>query len=288
MAWNKPSESGEAISRSLHKKSSLKRSGDRFSVKGAVTGAIIVLGAAVAAWWLWPTGETRQDATSTKRGLIKEVKPASAPKVAEVEVDKPKERPPQKVGEVRDGFIKLCTGELYPVRGVIKTSAKSNTVIDRTFTNFSDRVIAEMLTLEAGSYLLGSSEVLFEDFDSKFEKSLKQRIEFLPEDSPEVKELKSAVIELRDDLRKRKAAGEDIVQTLILTRNQLQELGTYKEELRQQIDKLMDDHEFSEKDEDDLVKAANLMLEDRGIKPFELPSAAKHALLLEHERETNE
>ena len=55
----------------------------------AIAGVVVVLGAAVAAWWLWPEGETRQDAASTKKGLIKEVSPAAAPK-AKVEPEAPR------------------------------------------------------------------------------------------------------------------------------------------------------------------------------------------------------
>ena len=73
---------------------------------------------------------------------------------------------------------------------------------------------------------------------------------------------------------------------MIETRDQLKELGTYREQLKQEVDKLMADGNFSEKDEDDLVKAANLMLEDRGVKPFELPSVAKHAML--HQNQENQ
>ena len=58
MGWNRPSESGEAISRSLQ-----KRSGDRFPAKGLVAGAIVVLGAGIAAWWLWPGVTPAQQAS---------------------------------------------------------------------------------------------------------------------------------------------------------------------------------------------------------------------------------
>lgn len=56
----------------------------RPTVRGAIAGAIVVLCAAVAAWWLWPTQERGEDAALAERGLIKEVKPAAAPVAAPV------------------------------------------------------------------------------------------------------------------------------------------------------------------------------------------------------------
>ena len=98
MAWNRPSEDA---------------AGHRVNVDVTspsrhwwyVVGAVVVLGAAVAAWWLWPTGETRQDAASKKRGLIKEVTPAVAPKAEEA---KPKEKDPH------EGFVLSSQGVWQP------------------------------------------------------------------------------------------------------------------------------------------------------------------------------
>ena len=71
MAWNRP-ENGEAVSRPLQ-----KRSEDRFPVRGAVAGVIVVVGAAIAAWWILSGNGRGEDAASTaKRSLINEVKPA--------------------------------------------------------------------------------------------------------------------------------------------------------------------------------------------------------------------
>ena len=94
MAWNKPSN-GEAASSPLRGKdgaSVLKRRGRRFPVR--ITGAVVVLGAGIAAWWLWPESETRQDAASTKKALIKEVAPSllgKTDKAAQAELQKKQE-----------------------------------------------------------------------------------------------------------------------------------------------------------------------------------------------------
>lgn len=55
----------------------------------AIVGvAFVALSAAVVMWWLWPERATRQDTASTvKLSLIKEVKPAAAPKPVVEEVE---------------------------------------------------------------------------------------------------------------------------------------------------------------------------------------------------------
>lgn len=69
MGWNRPTEGsgkreeGRGGRRNVH-------------LKVLIAGAIVVVGAVVAAWLLWPEGDARQDAASTRKGLIREVKPA--------------------------------------------------------------------------------------------------------------------------------------------------------------------------------------------------------------------
>ena len=82
MAWNRP-ENGEAASSPLRRKcgaSAMKRRGRRFPI--VVAGAIAVIVAAVAWFVLSPPEETRQDAASAKKALIKEVMPVKASKGA--------------------------------------------------------------------------------------------------------------------------------------------------------------------------------------------------------------
>lgn len=72
MAWNKPSE----------KKVAEKKKGGQRNVhlKGLIAGAIVVLGAGLAAWLIWPDAKPPLSAsTSTSTSRIKEVTPAVAP-----------------------------------------------------------------------------------------------------------------------------------------------------------------------------------------------------------------
>lgn len=188
--------------------------------------------------------------------------------------------PPQRPGEVRDGWLKFADGRKMKVAGVITSRVEAVTLADKTFNKFSDRCIATLLTTEFGDGFLGDSEELFSEFNEQFEDSLSEEIVIEPEDSEDVRVLKAAIIDVRNDLIKRKNAGEDLAKIMIETRDQLIELATYREELEQQVEKLTADNELSEEDEEELIKAANTMLEDRGIKPFELPSVAKQYMII--------
>ena len=101
MAWNRPSENGEAVSRPLQ-----KRSGDRFPLKGTIIGAVVVLGAVVAAWWFWPTGENAGETPPSKtQRRIREVTSAPAPKAESVSVEKADvAKKKRKVWKTSDGF----------------------------------------------------------------------------------------------------------------------------------------------------------------------------------------
>lgn len=73
MAWNRPSEGKKEEGRE-------KREQGKSLVRGILAALIVVTGAGIAAWWLWPNGETQRGAAPTvKPARIKEVKPAAAP-----------------------------------------------------------------------------------------------------------------------------------------------------------------------------------------------------------------
>ena len=81
MAWNRPSEG-------KREEGTGKREEGKSLVRGILAALIVVAGAGIAAWCLWPNGDMRRDAASTvKTTRIKEVKPAAAP-VAKPEEEK--------------------------------------------------------------------------------------------------------------------------------------------------------------------------------------------------------
>ena len=267
----------------------------RPTVRGAIAGAIAVFGAAVAAWWLWPTGETRQDAASTNKTLIKEVTPAK-PKLSADEQEK-LEHP---------GMVKV-RGKWYPEYNsqggkiwvtknwvryhtpVVHTNRvkKSQSIYSKAFDNYADREIAILLNAPPGAMRIGSSRPYDERFTKQFLKSLEAPIVISPDDSESVAALKKAVRETKIDLKIRYDNGEDIAKIMNDTNRQLQELALYRNDLRKLV--LKESRETKDKDaRKGLYEAANKMLAERGVEPLKLPTALKRSLELQEQQKTGE
>lgn len=264
MAWNRPRGSQQTETALRRGKTSLP------AVRGAIAGAIVVLGAAVAAWWLWPEGETRQDAASTKKGLIKEVE-ASAPAKAE-----PVKEDVVEYKHVKNGkYMKYVNGEPVWSYPKYKDYGPSHTVkvtrvksfIEKTFHNYADRQIASLITHRPGDKIVGSPR--YENgFKEQFLKSLTEPELPTADDTPEQRQLKRDVAAVKADLKARLDAGEDIAAIMSDTRQKLRELSVYKRELEAEVSKHAHADEVSAEDLADFVAAANRMLEARGIEPF--------------------
>lgn len=255
--------------------------------KGAIAG-VIVVAAAVGAWFfLTQKQETAKPDTETKKpSRIAEVTPAPAapvkavePKAVEPKEEKPKPLPPQRIGETRDGKVLLPDGTLHTVKGVITSGVARVSLIDRTFKHDTDCMLAHLLVVEPGEGFVGDSESIYSGFEKEFLKTLDDPIVYDKNDSDYVKELKMGVQALRQELLDARANGESIEKVLIDTRDQLQQLGLYRQELEEQVLRMSEDG-MSQQDYNDLITAANQMLEERGSKPLELPSTVKHAVRL--------
>lgn len=263
----------------------MKRRGRRFPV--LVAGAIVVLCTGIAAWWLWPEGETRQDAASTKRDLIKEVKPAAAPKAepveAKVEDDDPNGMPTE-VGQTKNGYIKLPNGRLHRVVGV---HTNSSVVVKDKYAIFdhpSENVLAAILTIEPGQTLVGTPDYRGA-FKEDFLKSLSEPIIVKEDDPADVKEVKRALVEAKADLKAAYDRGEDIEDIVIRSREEFQHLAQYKQDLRVEVLKYAEREDVTSEDLDDFVNAANKMLEKKGIAPLRNSALTRIKLRMKEEWE---
>ncbi len=250
--------------------------------RGALAGVIVVV-AAVGAWhFLCPKQATaNSDAQQKRLAKISETAPAPASSSQPVasKGEKPKPLPPQRIGETRDGKVLLPDGTLHTVKGVITSGVARVSLIDRTFKHDTDCMLAHLLTVKPGEGFVGDSESIYNGFEKEFLKAVNDPIVYDKDDSDYVKELKMGVQAMRQELLEIKAKGESIEKALIETRDQLQQLGLYRQELEQRVLTMSEDG-MSQQDYDDLVTAANKMLEERGSEPLEVPSAVKHAVRL--------
>ena len=247
------------------------------------TIVLVVLGS-IAYFLINGKSELAKESTPipAKPQQIESVKPAAAPKpVAVPENPKAEKKPkPQRVGEIRGGYRLLPSGRLHKVQGVITTGVSRVSIIEKTFNHDSDQMLAHLLVVKPGDTFVGDSEMIYAGFAEAFKKAMAEPIVQEDDDDDYVKELKAGVNELRNELSERIKSGEDIVKVMIETRNQMQELGHYRQELENQVIKLSGEDGMTQKDYEDLLSAANQMLEERGSKPLELPTALKHTIRL--------
>lgn len=162
------------------------------------------------------------------------------------------------------------------------TTLAHMTVEQKIFKHKTDVYIAWLLNTEPGETLLG--DIDYSIFDTDFLETLSDPILNESDDDEFASRLKSAVREVRDELLRRCNTGEKLSDVMTAARKELQELGLYREELKEQITKIVENSEsdhFTEKDYNDLLNAANQMLEDRGAKPISMPAIVKYKLDLE-------
>lgn len=272
MAWNGSGGGGSAPQKP---KAATKKPSP---VRGLVAGLVIVL--AAGAYFAFFTGSEKPQKTveQKKPSRIKEVTPAAAPKTeSKQEPEKPKELPPQRVGEIRNGYRLLPSGRLHKVKGVIHVGGEPRTLVDKTFPHGSDRMIAHLLMAEPGGTMVGDSADIMRGFNEAFAKSLKDEIVIKYDDTDEVKALKQAVLDARGELKQQMALGKSAEEAMIEAREQLHELTLYREDLEKEVLRHAEDG-MTQEDYDELIGAANLMLEERGIGKIQMPKLIGDAI----------
>ena len=110
-------------------------------------------------------------------------------------------------------------------------------------------------------------------------KSCETPIVVTEDDTPEQAELKRLMNETKIDLRQRMADGEDLGQILRDTRQEYVRLAEYKQTLEHELNELKKDNSLSMDDIDDFVKAANKLLDAKGIAPIKMTPITRRMLM---------
>ncbi len=132
------------------------------------------------------------------------------------------------------------------------------------FKRSSEISIAHVLMIEPGEPI--ENWVKFgKRFNDDFKASLNEEIKILPEDDDYVKELKQAVISTKAELKRRMEQGEDVAEIINETRAELERLGQYREEIKKHVLEIARDPHMTDGDLEDLSKAADEMLRDKGV-----------------------
>ena len=258
--------------------------------KGALAGAIVVVAAASAFWLL--TGDKSVPEQSKKEVVrIAEVTPTpSTPKPAEGKIEAPPKIDPNarptKVGETLNGYIKLPSGRLHRVLGVVTNSATASIKGKyEIFDHACENEIAGFLSMEPGQGLVGTPRYNGR-FKRDFLESLKHPIIVSKDDSPENAALKRNVIQAKLELKEALDRGEDIEQIMLDTRKEMQDLARYKQELKQQLHEMVKgDSKMTTEEMENLLKAANQMLDAKGIAPMTFGPLTRRKIMMMREKE---
>lgn len=268
---------------SVRRKHGESRSGSRRKWLWAILAVLSLVGGGL---WLTltlqdePLPQEKDDASPNSGRYVKEVKPASPARKGREEVSaaalpKPKARNPPQQGPHTNLYGYVIN---QPTSEHVITNAPSQefqSLEERLFSNTADQKIAALLVMEPGEMLVGDASSLFgRGFVRQFKRAIEKPIEIAPDDPPEIVATKKAVHETREELRQRLAAGEDIAQLMQDTYADMQQLGTYREQLRKQMAEFLRDRTLSKEDAEDFVKAANELLAQRGATSLKMPRFA--------------
>ena len=270
MAWNKPTSNTVDATSSSHPAGRGKMPRLR---RGLLAGVIVVLGVGIAAW-LFSNGEATSSSLQKEgRGLIKEVTPAAAPTRARVSREEKPEPPPYWENPTTNGLSPCQILKWKHVR-VPPPSHTNMSLVSGPKAKYdifeyrSETEIAMMLTLEPGTMLVGPLSY-GESFKRDFLKSCETPIIINDDDSEFDKQLKRDMIQVKIELRQRMADGEDICKIMADARQEAMRLGQIKDEIMSDA-KTLSLEAGSEEELEDIVAAANKMLEEKGIAPIKM------------------
>ena len=145
------------------------------------------------------------------------------------------------------------------------------------FETRADNEIAFVLATEPGTMVIGNRSV-GPDFESRFLKSLEKPIIVSKDDSEYEQNLKRAVIEAKLNLKDALDRGDDIGKIMDEARDELQKMARYRAQLEKEATVLLHRGAMGAADAEDVIKAVNKMLEDKGIAPIELNSMSRLAI----------
>ena len=271
MGWNR---SSGAAARPTPKKPS--------ALRGAVAGVVCAgLAAAVALFVLSGKDEKPKAKAEKEAGLIKEVKPAAAPKVEPEKARRPKQRPywenPTTNGLSATQILKWKHAHVPPA-----TKTNRVTRVEKAkweiFDTAVENELAGYITIEPGEGMIGTPRY-GERFKNSFLQSCETPIVVTEDDDEYAAGLKRDMNQLKIELRQRMADGEDLGKIMSDTRAEIQRLAQIKAEIEHDMRALIKEGAQSDEDVDGYVEAANKMLEAKGIAPVKMTPVMRRALI---------
>lgn len=185
--------------------------------------------------------------------------------------------------------------ELAEAAKILGTEKKGRVVTfrkpeGRIFDNEFENFVMDIVTCIPGERFI---EVpLDETFDEMFKVSLTNKIVILDTDSEETKEIKQAVIDAKDEVRREMDAGRRPSEVVAESRRELNKIADYRDQLQKAFDQLALEAKTPQ-EIIDYCNEANEILKEYGSFPIEGATTEQEALdlqeyLIENKRQEEE
>lgn len=276
------------------------KKGGKKSARPLLYAGMAVAAAAVATW-LVVTGGRKDGATDKRPPKVKvavaETRPAKAAprdakpeakdysKLDNIQLRRLPESETNNLTEAQVNYWKM----FHPWPPPDENQPKAIKGKYQIFESKADNEIAFVLSVEPGTMVLGNRSV-GPDFERRFLKSIERPIIISKDDSDYEKELKRAVIDAKIELKAAYDRGEDIGKIMDDAREELQRMARYKAQMEKEAMKILVRKDATAADAEDVIKAMNMMLEQKGIGPIELNSMSRLAIKYQNliKKETEE
>ena len=240
---------------------------------GIAAGMLVLVCAFVVWHFMSAPDESVQNKRSTRRpDATKSIsKPAPKPNTFKEDIEKPRE---VEYWE-KDSTNGLSEAQVRKWRAMHRKPPCYTNTLSRTepppefaiFKHHSENQIALYLTLEPGTTLVGTP-TFGRSFEEDFLQSCEEPILQEEDDTPEQAELRQQMKDVKIELRNRMRDGESLCQIMADTHEELQRLGLARLEIENLVREQLSEGVASEQDANDLLKAANRMLEEKGCAPI--------------------
>ena len=147
------------------------------------------------------------------------------------------------------------------------------------FKNRAEKEIYRLIFSEPGQMLFGVRRY-DEHFEADYLRSLETPIVITEDDDEKTAAAKKAMNEVKIEINDRMRAGESLAQILDETRSALRRLAEIKRTVKADILESAKGTVSTEEDAEDLIKAANMLLESKGIAPLKDTTMLRKSLML--------
>ena len=282
MAWNQP----------LPKKELKKTT--RFKL--ILCSVVVGLCAICAMMFLLEKGNESEFAEPQKKQYTKHQRTSKQP-VSKAPIVKTEE--PKPLSKLEAGIYVDERGiKRYP--GGLRVTDKNEKLAPRIdfkklnpprFKNVADEQIAMLIEIEPGAGVFGAMPY-GDAFDKQFFKSLEEEAPLIDLEEGKIRseydiELQKCVLDAKKEMLDRCKKGEKPSIIMAETRAELQRLGQYTHQLRQQVIEIMSDAQYSDSDVQDFKQAANEMLKQKGLPELSFPSMVFRQHYINNKRISN-